>query len=204
VPVNFQGELNLLGHVPVEPLQAAVSAFDEARWSEDQSRQKRFDAHSSTSTVKLIFDADYRHRDPTVHPAFGELRSLIEPAIALIRTTYSQTMRQRRWIARHGEGYFIRMILTRLAPKAIIKPHADGGHSLSRCHRIHLPILSNPNCHFQVGGTTLVMKPGEVWEINNRLTHAVSNDGDEPRVHLILDYVQPGETVLDHDGALVA
>lgn len=202
--MNFQGDIELLGTVPIAPLQAAVRAFDEARWHEDQSRQELFDAHTSTAMVKLIFDADYRHRDPTVHPAYGELLPLLEPVMTLIRAHYSKTMRQRRWIARHGAGYFVRMILTRLAPRAVIKPHADGGYSLARCHRIHLPIWSNPDCRFHVGGTSVAMHPGEIWEINNRLIHAVSNDGDVSRVHLILDYVQPGETVFDHDGALVA
>jgi hypothetical protein len=94
--------------------------------------------------------------------------------------------------------------MTRLAPGGRITPHSDGGYSLARCHRIHVPILSNPDCRFRVGDTTLVMKPGEVWEINNRLTHAVENDGAAARVHLILDWVQPGETILDRDGTLVA
>lgn len=202
--MNFAGEVELLGTVPVAPLQAYVDGLSEEKWLEDRSRQELFEAHASTSAIKLIFDADYRHNRPTRHPAYDEALPLLEPAIALIRAHYARTLRQRRWIARHGEGYFVRMLLTRLAPGGRITPHSDGGYSLMRCHRIHLPIRTNPACRFHVGGTSMVMQPGALWEINNRLTHAVENDGDTPRVHLILDYVQPGETILDRDGTLVA
>jgi hypothetical protein len=202
--MNFAGEIVSLGRVDIAPLRAAVAALDEARWHEDESRQQLFDAHASTATIKLIFDADYRHTQPTVWPAFAQFEPVVAPILALVRDSYARTLRQRRWIARHGEGYFVRAILTRLPPGGRIKPHADGGYSLARCHRVHVPVESSAACTFQVGGTSVAMQPGEVWEINNRLTHAVSNDGDAPRIHLILDFVQPGETVLDHDGALVA
>ena len=33
------------------------------------------------------------------------------------------------------------------------------------------------------------MKPGEIWEINNDLKpHSVKNDGDDDRIHLLIDY----------------
>ncbi|RME98570.1 MAG: hypothetical protein D6773_14225, partial [Alphaproteobacteria bacterium] len=112
--------------------------------------------------------------------------------------------RQRRVIDRHGPGYFIRMILTRLQPRASITPHVDDGYSLKRCHRIHVPVLTTPDCTFTVGATTMNMRAGEMWEINNRAIHAVDNASDAPRVHLIMDYVQPGETVFDVEGPLTA
>jgi hypothetical protein len=45
--------------------------------------------------------------------------------------------------------------------------------------------------------------PGEIWEINNRKYHAVRNLGEEARVHLILDYVVPGEEIQDPTEGLV-
>jgi hypothetical protein len=48
------------------------------------------------------------------------------------------------------------------------------------------------------------MRAGEMWEINNRRVHSVSNQGRDARVHLIIDYVQPGETIFDAEGVLTA
>ena len=124
--MNFHGDVERLGSVPVADLQAFVAGLDEARWLEDRSRQELFQAHASTSAIKLIFDADYRHHDPTRHPPYDEMLPLLEPILTLIRAHYSRTLRQRRWIARHGEGYFVRILLTRLAAGGRIAPHSDG------------------------------------------------------------------------------
>ena len=41
--------------------------------------------------------------------------------------------------------------------------------------------------------TTIKLFEGEIWEINNKRTHSVVNSGDSARIHLISDWVLPGE-----------
>ena len=195
--MNMRDDAVLLGTFDISALQAQVAALTEADWTADTSRQQIFDAHARTHAIRLIFDADYRHSDPTTHPAFDDFAAALEPLMTYIRGFYLQSLRQRRIAEKHGPGYFIRLILTRLAPGAEITPHADDGHSLRRCHRIHVPLFTHPDCLFTVGGKTWNMPAGEMWEINNRRIHAVKNASAQPRIHLILDYVQPGETVFD-------
>lgn len=202
--MNFAHDAQKLGTFDITELRAVVAGFDEEVWNADASRQKAFDAHTSTQTLKLIADSDFRHTNPTVQPTFITLEPLLRPFMAHIRSHYLQTMRQRRVAEQHGPGYFIRALLTRLPPGADIKPHIDTGESLKRCHRIHVPIISNPHNLFIVGNLRFHMPEGEMWEINNRRTHAVKNNGAEARVHLIMDYVQPGETVFDLEGPLTA
>lgn len=202
--MNFAGDAVKIAALDIAPLATEITALDEGAWGEDRQRQELFAAHARTETIKLIFDPDYRHSEPTIHPAFLRFEPVLAPTLEAIRCYYARTHRQRRTIDKHGPGYFVRAILTRLAPEASIEPHIDGGDSLKRCHRIHLPVLSNPECLFVVGDSALYMAPGELWEINNRRTHAVDNRGSQRRVHLILDYVQPGETVFDLDGPLTA
>ena len=193
-----------LGELDISALKTKVAAITEADWSADQDRQKQFEAHTDTQTIKLVFDPDYRHENPTEYPAFEGFKLAIEPLQKHILNTYSRTFRQRKTIARHGSGYFIRVILTRLAAHSRIMPHVDNGLSLKCCHRIHMPIITNEACLFTVGATTRALKAGELWEINNRRVHAVENGSDGARVHLIMDYVQPGERVFDPDGPLTA
>jgi hypothetical protein len=202
--MNFAQDAQKLGTFDISELKATIAAFDEAVWHDDDSRQKAFNAHSSTQSLKLIADSDFRHTDPTTQPAFATLEPLIRPFMDHIRSTYLQTLRQRRIAETHGAGYFIRTILTRLPPQTEIKPHIDEGESLKRCHRIHVPIITNPGSLFMVGRLKFHMPEGEMWEINNRRTHAVRNAGTEARIHLIMDYVQPGETVFDLEGPITA
>ncbi|MBP2157917.1 MULTISPECIES: aspartyl/asparaginyl beta-hydroxylase domain-containing protein [Asticcacaulis] len=202
--MNFAYDAQQLGQFDIAALKSAVAALGDDAWNADGSRQKAFNAHASTQTIKLIADSDFRHTDPTHHAAFAVFQPMLEPVMAHIRQFYLQTLRQRRVAEQHGPGYFIRAILTRLPAGAEIKPHIDEGESLKRCHRIHLPVISNPYSLFCVGQLRFHMPEGQLWEINNRRTHSVRNDGTEGRVHLILDYVQPGETVFDLDGPITA
>jgi hypothetical protein len=202
--MNFAQDAVKLGAFDVSALRTAVRALGETDWTADSSRQQAFDAHIATQTLKLIADADFRHADPTVHPPFRMLEPMIEPLMAHVRRFYLQTLRQRSVAEKHGPGYFIRALLTRLPPGAEIRPHIDDGYSLKRCHRIHVPLVTSPQTLFRVGDTRFNMGEGEMWEINNRRLHAVTNGGDAARIHLIMDYVQPGETVFDLDGPLVA
>jgi aspartyl/asparaginyl beta-hydroxylase (cupin superfamily) len=56
-----------------------------------------------------------------------------------------------------------------------------------------LPIITNDEVWFTVGSESINMRPGELYEVNNRRVHSVENKGAEDRVHLILDFVLPGE-----------
>lgn len=202
--MNFAHDAQKLGAFDISALKDAVAAYDETTWAADCGRQMAFNAHASTQTLKLIADSDFRHTNPTIHPLFNSLEPLLRPLMSHIPDVYSRTMRQRRVVEENGSGYFVRVILTRLPPGAEIKPHIDEGDSLKRCHRIHVPVISNKESLFMVGKLKFHMPEGDMWEINNRRIHSVYNGGAEPRVHLIMDYVQPGETVFDLEGPLTA
>jgi hypothetical protein len=202
--MNFAQDAQKLGRFDISALRAVVAQYDDDMWSADGRRQADFRAHASTQSLKLIGDADFRHTNPTVHALFHELEAHVRPLMDHIRGSYLQTLRQRRVAEIHGPGYFIRALLTRLPAGAEIKPHIDEGESLKRCHRIHVPVITNEKAWFYVGALKFHMPEGEMWEINNRRTHAVHNGGDAARIHLIMDYVQPGETVFDQEGPLTA
>jgi mannose-6-phosphate isomerase-like protein (cupin superfamily) len=48
--------------------------------------------------------------------------------------------------------------------------------------------VTNDSVFLTVGSEEVPMKEGEVWEINNTRAHAVRNDGDAARVHLVDDW----------------
>jgi quercetin dioxygenase-like cupin family protein len=88
----------------------------------------------------------------------------------------------------YGDGDFIRILIVKLKKHTYIKPHTDNGQSLLLCHRTHIPIITNNMVTFTINDETKTLDEGEIWEINNQLTHSVKNDSDIDRVHLILDY----------------
>lgn len=78
--------------------------------------------------------------------------------------------------------------LMRLTPGSRIKEHND--HDLAADWgeaRIHIPITTNPGVTFLLNRTPVDMKPGEAWYLRLADPHAVTNDGTEDRVHLVVD-----------------
>lgn len=196
--MHFDGEFRHIGTVDPQPLVRAVESLGEDAWNEYVRRQERFAPHRQTQTVALLFDEDMRHTDPTPWPRFAAIESVLQPVFDKISQANAS-------VAGPGnEGYFIRIILTRMSPGAVITPHRDHGPTMMRSHRYHLAIITNEGVEFGIGDRTQHFAAGEIWEINNRKLHAVRNLGEEARVHLILDYVVPGEEIQDPDGLVIA
>lgn len=55
--------------------------------------------------------------------------------------------------------------------------------------RVHIPIITNPQVTFRLGGDLVPMLPGEAWYLNFNLPHSVTNGSAEDRVHLVIDCI---------------
>lgn len=53
--------------------------------------------------------------------------------------------------------------------------------------RVHIPVQTNPQVEFRLGGEVLQMREGEAWYLNFNLPHSVDNNGTKTRVHLVVD-----------------
>ena len=86
-----------------------------------------------------------------------------------------------------------RVMITRLPPGGQIYPHEDIGttplHYDTEPYysRFHLVLQADDKSIFQCDQEYVQMKPGEVWWFDNSKTHAVYNDGQIDRIHLIID-----------------
>ena len=201
--MNFDGDMKKLGDIDVTRFAQQAAKITDAEWTADAFRQKTYEVHKQTQTIRLIMDEDGRHRDPTYHPSYEIYKELVGPIEIFIRRQFEQTLKAKRLRKKHGRGYFIRMILVKLLANGSIPHHVDQGETLSKSHRMHLPIITNEQNLFSVGDTEIHMKAGQLWEINNRREHGVVNGGSEDRTHLIIDYVLAGEKIIDADGTML-
>jgi quercetin dioxygenase-like cupin family protein len=53
--------------------------------------------------------------------------------------------------------------------------------------RVHVPIVTNPRATVTTDDGTMHMEAGTAYRVNTRERHAVRNDGETPRVHLVFD-----------------
>jgi mannose-6-phosphate isomerase-like protein (cupin superfamily) len=191
--MNFPGNFVHIGDLDIAELRDRVLGLSDDEWAAFSIRQQRYEVHQHTETIGLVYDLDFRHTHPTRLPTLERFEEDLMPALWMTADHFEQTDSGRQLVADNGAGYFIRASLVRLKAGAGIAEHRDMNYSLTHSHRIHLPVVSNEGVQFTVGDETLNLKEGQLFEINNRRMHSVHNGGSEDRVHLILDFVLPGE-----------
>jgi len=80
----------------------------------------------------------------------------------------------------------VRAQLAELPAKARIARHRDS-QLLALTHRLHVPVTTNPGVRFSIGDGDYTLAEGTLYELNNVAEHAVRNEGDTSRVHLLVD-----------------
>lgn len=191
--MNFPGNFFHIGDVDVTEIRRLVDEIDEARWEEFGLRQRRYEVHQHTQTIGLVYDPDFRHSHPTRLPMLDTFAEALQPVLWMAADHFEDSDQAREHMQQYGRGYFIRASLVRLLAGCGIAEHRDMNFSLAHSHRLHLPVITNDQVWFTVGGESINLQEGQLYEINNRRTHSVRNDGTQHRVHLILDFVLPGE-----------
>ena len=171
-----------LGPVDIAALRAAVLALPEAVWdAENADKPNRFEALDRTRHIVFRFVDDVRDwRGSHDRPLWPEWRALLEPVLAAATAAYE-----------YPAGAFPRVMLARMAPGGIIKPHRDTNPAAKWPHKVHVPLLTNDRVVFFIEGIGYHFPEGEAIEVNNMGVHAVANDGDTDRIHLIFEYFDP-------------
>lgn len=166
-----------LGVVASEPLAERVLACPEEVWFTDNRRQNEFEVHAQTESIILVFFSGWPAVTVSHADGWERFHDVTMPVIQDI-------------VARHyaPTGMLLRVMLARLLPARRIDAHIDVHPSFSVAHRIHIPLITNPEVDFEVGGERVATRPHHAFELNNKMAHSVVNRGLTPRIHLIFDY----------------
>ena len=168
--------LQLHGGFDVAAITNKIKDVPEPKWLEF-GREKLFGQHRETQSLLLVHFEDFKHEKPEYYELYFELQNELKPLINYIADYYQ------------NNGFIVRMMLAKLIAGGKILSHTDVGFSLQNTHRVHVPIVTNDQVDFFVGGEKKNMRAGELWEINNASAHAVENRSDEDRIHLIVDWM---------------
>lgn len=177
--------LQLAAGLNVTPLLNALQRQPEL-WNQHPIRTKHpGTAHSEVSDILVRFNdiAEFeRTGDPATitddkeciaYPAWAKLPQLRPIVFDLMRTVEA---------TRLG-----RVIITKLPPGKTITPHVDGGAPAEYFERYQLALQSLPGALFHIGDETVNFRSGDLWWIDNSITHSVANNSADDRIVVILD-----------------
>lgn len=163
----------------INKIKKIVASFND-EWEIDISRQKTFDAHSSTKTYNI-----YNTNIITWKPGMQYETKLSCKNKKLLKHVNKIVSD----LEKIHDGRVGQCILTSLDSGAEIPYHVDKGEYLVVSKRHHIPIITSDKVFFFIDNDLSVMDEGECWEIRNTRPHRVINASDIDRVHLIVDII---------------
>jgi len=183
-----------LGTVDIERLREAVLAIPEPVWNaENSDKPNRFETLASTRHIVFRFVTNFVDwRGSYERPLWEEWKPLLEPVLSAATADYG-----------YRRGAFPRVMLARMAPGGHIDPHFDSNPAAKWPHKIHVPLVTNPDVTFFVDDVAYHFEEGEAVEVNNMAVHAVTNRGTTDRIHLIFEYFDLDQPEPEWIGPLV-
>lgn len=180
--VQLSAALEPLFDYPIADLLKELPEEDSPEWDKHQHRQKVFAQQRSTRSIVLRWlSNDWRPgQEPIV------LLSSKPSPLTLAAEAFAQRLRS------HFGGVIAKLFLAELPVGGEIPPHRDLAEALTRSHRCHLPILTNPDTQMTIGDETFHLASGIAYEFDNTRKHGVRNAGETRRVHLICDILPEG------------
>jgi hypothetical protein len=168
-----------LGAVDIKALRAAALAIPEGVWAaENAAKPNKFEALDATQHIVFRFINDPRDwRGSHDRPAWSQWRPLLEPVLAQAVRAYG-----------YARAAFPRVMLARMPPGGVIRPHIDANPAAKWPHKIHVPVSTNAGVVSFFGGGEHHFPAGQAVEVNNLGPHWVRNNGDTDRIHLIFEY----------------
>ncbi len=168
-----------LGNVDLGALAGQILSIPQEVWDiEDAGKPNRFETLERTQHIVFRFVQSVQDwRQSYDRPIWSQWQGRIEPLLRLVTEVYG-----------YRNGGFPRVMLARMAPGGVIKPHVDAGPAARWPHKIHIPIQTNEQVRFFIDPNTYHFPVGAAVEVNNLGVHAVRNDGDTSRIHLIFEY----------------
>lgn len=167
---------------PIAALLKDLPPEDSSDWDKHQYRQQAFAQQRSTRSIVIRWlSNDWRPgQEPIV------LLSANPGPLSLAAEAFAERVQA------HFGGVIAKLFIAELPAGGEIPPHRDLAEALTRSHRCHLPILTNPDTRMVIGDEDFHLEPGTAYEFDNTRRHGVRNAGETRRVHLICDILPGG------------
>jgi hypothetical protein len=165
-----------LGQVPTSLAESVLPLLTEEDWYllDYRSSMVPTVGESSYDSLLIRFSSNYKKNTIANLPIYDKYETAILAYVEWLKTFYEV------------EDFVC--FFARLGPHHKIEMHKDGPIPyLADIHRIHFPIVTNENCFYLFEDGQVHMATHSAYEIDNQRKHGVDNQGDEARIHLVVN-----------------
>lgn len=177
-PIKKPEDILFLGDIEVDHIIPHVHKISEEQWdAESKWRENDYNVFTQTQHIVFIFGEGKDHHEFNVKPMWRIWGQIFQPIIDKVTEPYA-----------YGQGVLVKAMLAKLKSKGTIGKHVDYVIRDKYVHKIHIPLITNPDAIMQIGDKDFHLEKGKAYEVNNMVKHGVTNQGDEDRVHFIFEY----------------
>lgn len=166
----------------IDNIKSHILNFSD-EWFINTSRQEKYATHKNTNSYFLYeTNLEWNNTQEFLSECKSdneELLNLVEPIIKTLEKIH--------------DGVRGNVLIINLKAGTNIAEHRDNGYYLDRARRHHIPIITSDQTWFSVDSEKINMLEGECWEINNTRLHAVENNSNIDRIHLLIDIMPKKE-----------
>lgn len=179
-------------NIDITELREAVLNATEEEWYENIFRKEQGGRiGEQVETILFNLNGAGTPEDVAHNPsktffwqkAWDKWKDLVEPIVKEAISEYDN----------HENAFVNKCLIPRMRPGTTIPEHIDLSPVFNVSHRIHVPLVTNPDVYFMINGERCIMEEGNAYEINNKVMHSVENKGSETRIHLLFDIYFPKE-----------
>ena len=173
--MNIENNYNMLGSLSSSKV---IEKLQQVDWNIWTLRQDSFSVHKKTHSVPLYWGPKVGS-DIIVHK---ENCSLFEEELNIIKNLFNYFY--------SDEFFYTTAVFAQLKNQESITHHYDSAERFSITHRIHWCIDGDySKLNFLIDGERLNIRKNDIFEMNNKKHHSVDYNGDEPRIHMICDFI---------------
>ena len=183
--------IQLLQTVPDWIFDPAAAEIDKINWGAISDPTRRSQAFVSSTAVHIRV-----HKTPGIWPTTIEEWSEVVDCIdqRLNIKAYPDTVKLMNWVAKQVAGIQLgRVMIVRLEAGGSVGLHTDTGKYFKVHSRFHVPIKTNHTVLF--GNEHVIqdhMPARTLCRLNNLEPHRLQNNGNDYRIHVIVDVACPG------------
>jgi hypothetical protein len=179
--------------IPDDLFYYAAEEIDNIEWSEVQDPRSKTSVFSTSKAIHLRV-----HRPPENKP----WPNTVEGWSAIVETidnpyqinNFPKIMSLVNWVYEKVSGVRLgRVMIIKVESGGNVNLHIDPLQYFEVHSRFHIPFKTNINVIFHSGnkdeGEHMPYKT--LCRLNNRIEHAMSNNGSEDRIHLLIDVETP-------------